>query len=780
MAEWGLACSKSIPNERKGITVSLHSRRLMRQRQSRPVVVTTLASFVCILVATFAIACMSTVGVALSWLSDLPEYKDADSYAVAEPTQVFDARGNVIATFYLQNRRSVALSEISEYVKEATVDTEDIRFYSHNGVDPKGIVRAVIGQLRGNSQGASTITQQLVRNTVLSDEQFEQTLRRKVREAYIATEIEKSFSKDQILEMYLNTIYYGHEAYGIEAAAVTYLDKHASDLTLSEAAMLSGLPQSPSRYDPFSNMEGAINRRNAVLGRMVVAGDITQEEADTAMEEEIELHEGSLGNDPVGKYPFITEYIKEYLLRSYEMSTIFQGGLRIYTTIDPDQQQAAEEAVATVMDGIGDDDLEAAFVAVDPRNGHLLAMVGGRDYNKNQFNLATQARRQVGSSFKAFTLAASIKEGVNPNIRIDCSSSYEVDSNWTVHNISNANYGKITIAEATEKSSNTGYVRLEEGIGIQAIQDVATSLGISRDALPDDLTMTLGTGGIPPIDMAEAYATFANGGTHHEVSCVTRIENSKGTALFEEDTSGEQAISPEVAHATTEVLKGVVERGTATTVKDITRGRVNQPIAGKTGTTEDFRDLWFCGYTPQVSCSCWVGYREERHIIINGDDGHPSGTACPIVAEFLNRTLDGTDREDFPNADKPEYKKESFWDFSEGLYDPEAEAAAKAAREAEEAAKREREEEERRQQEEEENKAKEEARKAEEEAKRRAAEEAKKAEEEAKKKRAEEEAKKKAEEEAKRRAEEEAKEPAPEPTPEPEPAPEEGGDENGE
>lgn len=745
---------------------------MVRKRQARPVVKTGLMVFFGLMVATVAIAGISMFALASSWLSDLPDYQDTDAYAAAEPTQVFDAKGNVIATFYLQNRRSVSLSDISDYVRQATVDTEDVRFYSHNGVDMKGIVRAIFGQLRGNAQGASTITQQLVRNTVLSDEQFDQTIRRKVREAYIATQIEKSFSKDQILEMYLNTIYYGHEAYGIEAASVTYFDKHANELTLSEAALLSGLPQSPSRYDPFSNKKGAVARRDAVLGRMVVAGDITQEEADEAMAEEVELHEGSLGNDPVGTYPYFTDYIREYLLKSYDMSTVFQGGLRVYTTLDPDEQKAAEEAVDTVMDDIGDDELEAAFVSVDPKSGHLLAMVGGRDYEKSQFNLATQAKRQVGSSFKAFTLAAAINEGVDPRIKIDCSPTFEADDSWTVHNIANEDYGTISIAKATEKSSNTGYVRLEKGIGIKPIQDMASKMGISPNALPDDLTMTLGTGGVAPIDMAGAYATFANGGKHNDVSCVTRIENAKGTALYEEEPKETEVMSPEVCAATTEVLEGVVTNGTAKVVHEMTAGKVDQPIAGKTGTTENFRDLWFCGYTPQVSCACWVGYREEKEIFIGDDNGHPSNTSCPIVAEYLIRTLEDKDREEFPEADAPEYKKPSSWDFSDGYDSPETEEEAKDDREEREAdeARREREEEAaRREREDAKKKEEDEAKKAADDAKKQAEEEAKKADEEAEKKK-EEESKAKEEEEAKPAKEEEEPKKEEPPTPEPGPA----------
>ena len=759
------------------------TRATRRRKTKRHIVPIAVATFACMLIAVSGLFAMSAVRVSDSWLSDLPAYQDADAYAVAEPTQVYDAKGNVIASFYLQNRRSVTYDQISDYVKQATVDTEDIRFYEHDGVDAKGIIRAAMSQLTGDSQGASTITQQLVRNTVLSDEQFEHSLKRKVREAYIATQLEKSYSKDQILGMYLNTIYYGHDAYGIEAASITYFNKHASELTLSEASLLSGLPQSPSFYDPFSNLEAATNRRNAVLGRMVVAGDITQAEADAAMAEPVELHEGTLGNDLVGTYPYFTDYIREELLANYDMSTIFQGGLRIYTTIDPDQQKAAEEAVAEVMDDIGDADLEAGLVAVDPNNGHLLAMVGGRDYNKNQFNLTTQAKRQVGSSFKPITLATAINEGVDPQIIVDCSSKYEVDSNWTVHNVGNVNMGKISIADATALSSNTGYVQIEEEIGYKKVQETARKMGMSDDSLPSDLTLTLGTGGAPAIDMAEAYGTFATGGIHHEVSSITRIENPNGTVLFSEDTTGERVLSPEVGAATTEVLETVIDKpdGTGHVIKNMTSGVIDQPIAGKTGTTENTRDLWFCGYTPQVSCAVWVGYREEREILIDGSEGHPSDTACPIFAEFVNKTLADVDRKEFPTASKPEYKDAKKWKFSLGKASvatidedserkKEEEEKAKAL--AEEEAKRKAESE---------AKSAEEAKKAEEEAKRKAEEKARQAEEEAAKKAEEEATKKKKEEEEsskKKEEEEEPKTPEQPETPSTPSTPSEGGGES--
>ncbi|MBE6479792.1 MAG: penicillin-binding protein, partial [Olsenella sp.] len=415
------------------------------------------------------------------WLQDLPDYSSADAYLVAEPTQVLDSKGNVIAEFYLQNRRSITMDEVSPYVIAGTVDTEDVRFYQHNGVDIQGIARAVVVQLTGGHEGASTITQQLVRNTVLSDEQFEQSLKRKVREAYIAIEMEKAYTKDQILMMYLNTIYYGHGAYGIEAASRTFFNKHASDLTLAEAALLVGLPQSPSAYDPTTNPEGALWRRNIVLDRMLTAGDISQADHDAAQAEELNLNLGESVMDGDGTYPYWTYYVKALLEEDFEQDTLFRGGLQIYTTLDPDWQRAAEEAVNEQLAEMGDDELECALVAVDPATGYIKALVGGRDFDRDQFNLATQARRQPGSSFKAITLVTAISQGMNPNVVLNCNSPLQVTPTWKVQNYANANYGNITLARATEVSSNTGYVQVAEVVGAENIVSTAHAMGISVD-----------------------------------------------------------------------------------------------------------------------------------------------------------------------------------------------------------------------------------------------------------------------------------------------------------
>ena len=598
-----------------------------------------------------------------SWLLNLPDYQSADAYLVAEPTQVFDADDNVIAEYYLQNRRIVTKDQVSPYVLWGTVDTEDIRFYQHNGIDPQGIARAVLVQFTGGSEGASTITQQLVRNTVLSGEQFEQTLKRKVREAYIAIQMEKKYSKDQILMMYINTIYYGHSAYGIQAAAITYFNKDAKNLTLAEAALLAGLPQSPSYYDPTENPEAAIQRRNTVLDRMLTAGDITQEEHDAAQAEPLTLNQGQV-MDEQGDYPYYTDYIKQLLLQDFDQDTVFQGGLKVYTTLDPSIQAMAESAVNQRLEEYGNDQLEAALVAIDPNTGYVKAMVGGKDYNTDQFNLATQARRQPGSSFKTFTLATALSEQMNPTIYVNCDSPMQVTPTWKVQNFDNFSYGNITLAEATARSSNTGFVQVAETVGPENITEIAAKMGIDEE-LPSYASITLGTVGIPPVQMAEAYATIATGGIHRDSVCITRIEDRNGNAIYEHEDTPERALAPEIAQAETEVLKGVItaDYGTAHSMQNLLS--IDQPVAGKTGTSENYRDLWFCGITPQVSVAIWCGYRTESTVYLGRSIGHPDTASCPIFATFVNTLLEGRDRVEFPTTEKqPEYKPNSEWEFS--------------------------------------------------------------------------------------------------------------------
>ena len=380
----------------------------------------------------------------------------------------------------------------------------------------------------------------------------------------------------------------------------------------------------------------------------------------------METHEGSfLQNEST--QPYFTDYVKQLLLEDFDQDTVFQGGLKVYTTIDPGFQDAAERAVATRLSELGNERLDAALVAVDVNTGYIKAMVGGRDYNESQFNLATQARRQPGSSFKLFTLCAALREGMSPNIYLNCGSPMTFSPTWTVQNFGNINYGTITLANAFAVSSNTGFVQVAEAIGGDKIVSAAHDMGISVD-LPAYSSLTLGTVGVPPVQMAEAYATVATGGLHRDAIAITRIEDRNGNTVYEHQDNPERALDEDIASAAVEVMKGVTTYGgTAEVVgNDMT---ANQPVAGKTGTTENYRDLWFCGITPQLSVSVWCGYREEGEIYVWGSNGHPYNTACPIFTYFVNAVLDGVERQEFPTSStQPQYKDNSTWEFKGGTY----------------------------------------------------------------------------------------------------------------
>ena len=606
-----------------------------------------------------------------SWLQDLPDYTSADAYLVAEPSRVYDSQGNTIATFYMQNRRSVDIDNVSDYVLKGTVDVEDERFYQHNGIDPAGIVRAVFSQLAGRSEGASTITQQLVRNTVLSDEQFDKTLKRKVREAYIAVEMERTYSKDQILMMYLNTIYYGHGAYGIEAASITYFNKHANELTLAEAATLVGLPNSPSYYDPTQNPAAAKERRNKVLDNMLRLGDITQEEHDSAQAEDLVLNLGDTNLDSKGTYPFWTNYVKGLLEGDFSADTIVQSGLNIYTTIDPTYQNAAQDAVARMLDETGNSKLESALVAIDPQTGYIKAMVGGRDFNGSsadaQVNAATSATRQTGSTFKLFTLVAALKEGMNPDVRINSNSPIQVTGSWKVQNFGNASYGNKTLTEATARSLNTAYVQVGMAIGVDKVISTAQDMGISAKLEPYGSTI-LGSNGTSPLEMAEAYSVLASGGYHRDPVAITKITDRNGNTVYEHQDNPTQVLDPSVAKVATQTLTQVLDApyGTAHALKNTLT--IDQPVAGKTGSTDNLENLWFVGATPQLSVAVWTGYKTDTRTVYlgNGEAAHPYSTSNKAYGYFVNTVLSGVAREEWPMKDAPDptYQDNSTWKFS--------------------------------------------------------------------------------------------------------------------
>ncbi len=603
-----------------------------------------------VLVAICAAGGYAAWSICDSWLQDLPDYQDASSYNLAQKTRVYASDGTtLLAEFYLEDREPVSsLDDISDYVTEGTVATEDERYYEHGGVDVYGIARAVVVNFTGGSrEGASTITQQFVRNTVLSDEAGESTIKRKVREAYISVKLEETYSKDEILLMYLNTINYGSGAYGIQAASLKYFSKDAKDLTLAESATLVAIPNSPTNYNPIDNPDNCLERRNLVLDRMLSNGYITQEEHDAAQAEPLGLNvQQSQTSDGIYAYPYFTSYVRDWLLDNYSEAEVFKGGLAVTTTLDVNAQNAAETACRN-KEATMDSDIEVAMVATDPNTGYIKALVGGKDYYTDEYNLATQATRQPGSSFKTFTLAAAIEDGIDPNnTTVNCSSTATID-NWTVENYDQTNYGTRSIASAFAVSSNTGFARLCSVIGPQKVVDEAHKLGIESDlnAVP---SITLGSQGVTVREMCQAYGTIATGGVQHDAIAVEKIVDSNGKSIYQADTTGTRVITEEVAKACENVMEGVLTYGSGTEAR-LTNG---QTAAGKTGTSESFRDSWFCGITPSWSVAIWMGAREERTM-------SSYYTAPSVFKEFVTNMM-GTNPtiESFPmsNAVNPTYR----------------------------------------------------------------------------------------------------------------------------
>lgn len=582
-----------------------------------------------------------------SWLKELPDYQDPSAYTLAQKTRVYASDATtLLAEFYLEDRDPVdTLEAMSPFVVNGTVATEDERYYEHVGVDPQGVIRALVNNITGGSrEGASTITQQFVRNTVLSAEASDATLKRKVREAYIALELEQQYSKNDLLLMYLNTVNYGSGAYGIKAAARKYFSVDCNELTLAQAATLVGIPQSPTYNNPIDYPDACLERRNLVLDRMLSNGYIDQAAHDAAQAEPLGLHTTDAANDGIYAYPYFTSYVRQVLLEKYGETEVFKGGLHVITTLDINVQNAAEEAARRKESEV-DDDMEVALVAIDPSTGFIRALVGGKDYYADQYNLATQAQRSPGSSFKTYTLLTAIENGINPSTHVSCSSPITIDS-WRVENYDGASYGTRTIQSAFAISSNTGFARISTLVGPDKVAEMATRLGVETP-LQGYQSITLGAEAVTVKDMAQAYATIASGGIKREGTPILRIEDPDGNLIYEPDTAGTRVISEEVALAAEQVMEGVVTSGTGTAA----RLYCGQTAAGKTGTSEDWHDSYFCGITPQYSVAIWLGCREERRM-------NSWFTAASTFRYFLDPILDGQAYMEFPMADakKPTYR----------------------------------------------------------------------------------------------------------------------------
>jgi 1A family penicillin-binding protein len=636
------------------------SRRVRERRRHHIGMIVARVLFV--IIAATSIVLLASVALGFAYVQTaLKDIPDANAQRVAEATRIYSSDNQLIARLYLENREVVPLNKMSPHLLHAVIAVEDERFYQHQGFDAIGIARALLKDIVAGrlEEGASTLTQQYVRNTLLKREARQTTATRKIREIYLAQELEKKYTKDQILAMYLNTVYFGDGAYGVEAAAKDTFGLSADKLSLAQAALLAGLPQSPKYLNPWEkdNWKRCLDRQHWVLAKMYEQRYITQKEYVAALKENIKLNKVQTTTEGVyDRAPYFVAYVKKILQDKYSPAVVFRGGLKVYTTLDTGIQTNAESAVNGVLGQAGDP--SAALVGIDPRNGYIRAMVGGRDYTSSQFNLATQGRRQPGSSFKTFVLVTALEKGIPPYRAIDSGSPAVIHwkpDDWVASNSEGAGRGMISIESATKDSVNTVFARLIEEVGPHEVAMTAKRMGITT-TIPDYPSIALGSKNVSPLEMASAYGTLAADGKHYEARAILKIVGPDGNAIYDEPPKAEQAISPQVSYATTKILGTVITGGTGRSAN------IDRPAAGKTGTSQGYRDAWFVGYVPQLVASVWVGYTPERAM----DDVHGirvfGGTfPAEIWNRFMTASLNGVSPDGFARQSDPDYRWEAGW-----------------------------------------------------------------------------------------------------------------------
>ncbi|CCO07041.1 transglycosylase domain-containing protein [Desulforamulus hydrothermalis] len=558
---------------------------------------------------------------------------------IAMPSKIVDINNKLITTVAPVNTIPVSLDEIAPAMQQAIVAIEDERFYQHRGLDFKGLLRAAYQNLRsrGIVQGGSTITQQLAKNLYLGPER---TLGRKVKELFYTIKLERTYTKKEILNMYLNRIYFGQGAYGVEAAARIYFNKSAKDLTLGESAMLAGLPRAPSYYAPTTNPEGAKERQKLVLNRMRQLGMITEEAKKQALAEHIQPRTKP---QVLQQAPYFVAEIIKYFTNKYTngLEMLYANGLTIQTSLDLDMQKSAEEALEQGLNQINEE-INGALVAVDPQNGYIKAMVGGRNWQKSQFNRVL-ARVQPGSAFKPFLYTAAVASGYTAASTIYCEPvTYQVAGAEPYaprdHKIG-YHYRPFTLKQALAISDNVVAVRLADMLGPDAIVRYARAMGIESPLRPF-LSLALGTSEVTPLEMATAFGPLANQGIRCQPVYILKITDSAGRILEEQKPQLAKVIDEKVAYIVTDMLKAAVQPGgTAARIAWL----FPRPAAGKTGTTEDYTNAWFVGYTPNLVAAVYVGYDDkQKKVGLTGGD-----IAAPIWGQFMQAALKDTEVTDF-------------------------------------------------------------------------------------------------------------------------------------
>ncbi|MCS7203138.1 MAG: PBP1A family penicillin-binding protein [Thermodesulfovibrio sp.] len=685
-------------------------------------------------------------GAALAILRDIPSVKDFGKIKNIQGTKVYAEDGTLIGEFKMQKGIYVPFLQIPKHLVNAVIATEDSRFWKHKGIDYIGIARALIKDILYLSikEGGSTITQQLAKIMFLTPEK---TISRKIKEAYLAIKIERELSKEKILELYLNNVYFGHGAYGVEMASRIYFGKSVKDINLAEAAMLAGLIKAPNLYSPYNDLVKAKQRQDVVLKRMEEEEFITPQERQRALLQPIHLSSLRISTE---NYNYFLEYVRKELEENFDIEKIYKGNLRVYTTLDPKAQTIAQRAIqeglrdvdkrvgwrgaiskvslkqeveerkvaftptvgdiakgvvlsvsptkatvktrgvvgtlslqdatwaSKIVDNSGkvkviknfkltdilapgdviwvkfksvgkeilfsleqEPEIQGALVAIEPSTGYIRAMVGGYSFQTSEFNRAVYSKRQPGSAFKPFVYAVALQKGFKPEDTIlDEPITYRTGfKEWSPSNYDGEFWGEITLRKALAYSRNVATVKLAESVGIIQIIELAKKAGIVSQ-MPQDLTLALGSVSLSPLEITSAYAAFANGGKKVKPIAIKYVTDSSGKIILKNEPVLEDAILPEIAFKITNMLQDVVVYGTGT------RANIGRPIAGKTGTSNEFRDAWFIGYTPQLVAGVWVGYDDMRKSLGSGEAG--GRVAAPIWAQFMKEVLEDKEILDFP------------------------------------------------------------------------------------------------------------------------------------
>src|SRR3954453_12501278 len=629
-------------------------RELVDARRQHPRIVT---SVVAVFILIAALSAVGSVWFLVGLREGLPDQDAMRRIGeMDQATAVFDDQDRLAFTIFKEQRIEVPLADVSPNLTKALLAIEDQRFYQHRGFDLVRIGSAALANIRHGrrAQGGSTLTQQLARQSFLTTDK---TFHRKLQELVLAARIERLYTKDQILELYFNKVYFGDGLYGVEAASRGYFGKHASELTVSEAAMLAGLVKSPSAYAPTVSMERAVQRRNVVLQAMLENGVIDRTAWQAARATKVALHDTLRASEPHGQY--FKEQVRRELVDRFGWQRVYQGGLRVFSTIDMPMQIAAETAVAEHLKAVEEkraawqarraaaaakkapakkaaadtqvdqpDVLQAALVSMDPQSGHVRAMVGGRDFEASHFNRAVQAHRQPGSAFKPFVYATALEAGYSPASVVDhLDDPIATLQGAYVPEDEHSSASSMTLRTALRTSSNRAAVRLLQEVGIRKTVQYAKTMGVGD--VPAVPSLALGSGEVTLQSMTGAYAAFANHGLVPQAMLIRRVEDQDGRVLYQADESSTRAVSDITAFLMSTMLADVINAGTANRARQI---GFKLPAAGKTGTTNDFKDAWFIGYTPKLVTGVWGGFDEPRTILPNG---FAADVAVPDWAKFM-------------------------------------------------------------------------------------------------------------------------------------------------